>query len=94
MSGADGVRNKHSGPASIERRKKIAFSLEVSAVIGPADKSLPRVHRMLLSPSERIPSCFYPSSDPGSGRWADAQSLMFGLCLIHGLKSYSFFSFS
>ena len=74
-SGEDGGRNRHSGPASTERRKKIAFFLEVSAVIGPLDKSLPRVHQMVLSQtSERIPSCFYPSSDPGSGRWADGQS--------------------
>lgn len=56
------------GLASTERRKKIAFFLEVSAVIGPLDKLLPRVHQIMLSPPERISSCFYPSSDPGSGR--------------------------
>lgn len=56
------------GLVSTERRKKIAFFLEVSRVIGPLDKLLPRVHQIVSSPSERIPSCFDPSPDPGSGR--------------------------
>lgn len=49
-----------------ERGKKIAFFLEVSAVIGPLDKLLSRAHQIVLSPSVRIPSCFHLSSDRGS----------------------------
>ena len=65
--------NRLSGPASTDRRKKIAFFF-ASAVIGPIDKLLPRVHQRVCCPSESLPSCFSPSSAPGSrmGRWGQS----------------------
>lgn len=55
-----------------------------SALIGPLDKLLPGVYKMVFSSSERIPSCFYPSSDPGSRMGRRGKVYTSGLYPTHG----------